>query len=106
MCRPPVYPQHASDDDGNNHYLIKAGKVSKSEKLRRNCPGFCPGFLPIAMIKAMTKKHLLEDGIFHFTIYNPSSKEDRVRAGTHRRNLKAKTEAEVIEDHCLLACFP
>lgn len=51
------------------------------------------------MIKGNLKKRFI---LLAFLYYSPSLK--KVRERTQGRNLEAGTEAEAIEEHCLLAC--
>lgn len=51
------------------------------------------------------QKQLREEGfIWLVTDYNPPSRE--AKAGTQGRDLEAGTEAEVMEESCLWACYP
>jgi hypothetical protein len=52
----------------------------------------------------MTKSNWGRRGLLKLTGYLPSS--GKVREGVQSKNLEAGTEAEAMEEWCLLACFP
>ena len=64
--------------------------------IRNACPS-----LPSAAVNSMSKATWGGKGIFHPTASSPLRE---VRAGTQDRNLEAGTEAETMEEHCLLVC--
>jgi hypothetical protein len=63
-----------------------------------------PKLISIAMIKYHDQKPLKgEKSLFNLIVCNTLSKE--VRTGTQGRELKAETNAETMEECCLLACL-
>jgi hypothetical protein len=53
----------------------------------------------------MTKSNLGRQKFIWLTLVGHSPSFREIKAGTEGMNLEAGTEAETIEEHCLLACY-
>lgn len=71
----------------------------------------CYNLLSVSVMKTLNESYVQEKSLFGLQItaqkrligYSPPPRESRV--GAQVRNPEAGTEAEVLEEHCLQACF-
>lgn len=72
-------------------------------KLGRTAPNILVCF-SVAVIKMLSKSKQGRKGFIWLTCYSPQLPR-KAKAGTQDRNLEEGTEAEITEEHCLVACF-
>lgn len=105
QLEPPVTPCNAGHYNCSFicHGQILIISFARNKKSQRKCSSL----VSIAAIKTIRKKHLGEERVYlaHIAYHSPSLRG--VKAGTGRkliRKLETGTEAELVEESCLLAC--